>query len=466
MGGGVAAVAALALLAHAVVGSFSRYIADDFCTASSLHRLGFLGSQAFWYETWSGRYAFTAAVSAAQTIGPTLTPWLPFLVLAGWVGLVAWVAFGLLAPSSSILVALALGAVHALTTLEGTPTVYQSLYWETGVITYTLPLILGVGYAGWLVGFIDGRIGPRSTPLAAILSALAAFVLGGFSETFLALQATALALALVVVLFWIPESRRRAAWVLGAGILGSLVSLATMLAAPGTAIRRGLMPEAPGLGPWTEASLRDTYLFIARTVKGSPAAIALAILVPLTLVFLLKVGDRDRQPVRRPRRWVPLIVLPVATPLLMLSTIAPYEYAVSSYPDGRVLVTTMFVLVGGMMLWAGCLGATASEQAVLARPLVIRIAGLLGLVVVAGVLLVVWRSAAMTLGPLEDSRAFAAAWDTRDQKLRDAARQPGGVVPAASLRHMGGLAEIGRDPDEWINRCVAGTYGLEAVIAK
>jgi len=31
---------------------------------------------------------------------------------------------------------------------------------------------------------------------------------------------------------------------------------------------------------------------------------------------------------------------------------------------------------------------------------------------------------------------------------------------------MGGLAEIGRDPEEWINRCVAGTYGLEAVVAK
>jgi hypothetical protein len=28
---------------------------------------------------------------------------------------------------------------------------------------------------------------------------------------------------------------------------------------------------------------------------------------------------------------------------------------------------------------------------------------------------------------------------------------------------MGGLAEIGKDPTEWINRCVANSYGLERI---
>jgi hypothetical protein len=31
---------------------------------------------------------------------------------------------------------------------------------------------------------------------------------------------------------------------------------------------------------------------------------------------------------------------------------------------------------------------------------------------------------------------------------------------------MGGLAEIGRDPKEWINRCLAGAYDLNSVVAK
>ncbi len=37
---------------------------------------------------------------------------------------------------------------------------------------------------------------------------------------------------------------------------------------------------------------------------------------------------------------------------------------------------------------------------------------------------------------------------------------------ASSLRHMGGLAEIGEDRAEWINVCIAGAYDVGAVVAK
>jgi hypothetical protein len=33
-------------------------------------------------------------------------------------------------------------------------------------------------------------------------------------------------------------------------------------------------------------------------------------------------------------------------------------------------------------------------------------------------------------------------------------------------RNTGGLAEIGDNPDEWVNVCVADTYDVEAVVAK
>jgi hypothetical protein len=84
------------------------------------------------------------------------------------------------------------------------------------------------------------------------------------------------------------------------------------------------------------------------------------------------------------------------------------------------------------------------------------------------VVVLAWTSVRTTravLATAADGRAYAAAWDTRDQKLRQVPVDSE-LVPAASLRHMGGLAEIGRDPREWINRCVAGTYGLRSVVAK
>jgi hypothetical protein len=48
-----------------------------------------------------------------------------------------------------------------------------------------------------------------------------------------------------------------------------------------------------------------------------------------------------------------------------------------------------------------------------------------------------------------------------------------GVAPGAAAlalaappRNTGGLAEIGDNPDEWVNVCVADTYDVEAVVAK
>jgi membrane protease YdiL (CAAX protease family) len=158
--------------------------------------------------------------------------------------------------------------------------------------------------------------------------------------------------------------------------------------------------------------------------------------------------------------------LPIVTPILMWSTIAPYEFAVSSYPDARVLVTTMFVLITALVVWGANLGNLLARFPWMRSAPATAVALLLAVVLAVG-LVATSRSATLaTLGQAEAARAYAQSWDTRDGNLRQAAAAGAGLVPAASLRHMGGLAEIGRDPEEWINRCVAGTYGVGAVVAK
>jgi hypothetical protein len=263
-------------------------------------------------------------------------------------------------------------------------------------------------------------------------------------------------------------ARRRAAAIAGAGLAGSLAAGMMIALAPGTQVRRGLMPASPTLGAWTEAVFKDGYLFLARTVKDSPGAILLALAVPCLFLLLAGLDRRDAQPGvdggRRGRLFL-LILLPIATPMLMLATIAPYELAVSSYPDARVLITPMFVLVSGLMLWAGTLGLHLASVAGARATWTRRIAVLLAAAVAVVGLAVTVPATRAILGGAEAARAYAESWDTRDLALRQAVGQPGPVA-AASLRHMGGLAEIGRDPQEWINLCVAWTYGVESVVAK
>jgi hypothetical protein len=76
------------------------------------------------------------------------------------------------------------------------------------------------------------------------------------------------------------------------------------------------------------------------------------------------------------------------------------------------------------------------------------------------------QSTRLALEDRDTMVSYANAWDERDRKLRAQESTGGESIAAASLTHMGGLAEIGYDPNEWINRCVASTYGLESVIAK
>jgi hypothetical protein len=334
------------------------------------------------------------------------------------------------------------------------------------MVTYTLPLILGVAYGAWLWRAARARR-PASIVLACGISLVAAFALGGFSETYVVLQTAALALLLASLPFVIAPPRRRAAAIVGAGLLGSVLSALTIVLAPGTQLRRSLMPPPPDLASLVEASVRDEYLFLARTVKGHPEVIFLAIIVPCLLIMLwqLERGEPEAEGTGGGGRLA-VVLLPVLTPILMLSPIAPYEFAVSSYPDARVLITTMFVLVGALMAWGAILGTLLIRRPLLRSRAAAR--GVLLAAIGVGFFLLATslRSASATMGEADAARAYAQSWETRDRDLRQAASDNADQVAAASLRHMGGLAEIGRDPEEWINRCVAGTYGVGSVVAK
>jgi hypothetical protein len=464
--------ALLPLAAHAYLGTFSRYLADDFCTASSLRRLGFAASQAYWYETWSGRFSFTFVVSLAQAVGPRLTPWLPSLAILTW--LAAWLYFGwrVLGDSQRMgwLFWIPIGAVQAFATLRGSPNVYQSLYWQTGMTTYVLPMALAIGYAGWIWPNAAGGA-ENSKPGFGLgfVSFGAAFLLGGFSETYVALQTTALGMGLLLLALVEKEKRAKAASLIGFGLMGSILAGLALALAPGTQVRSGLMPPHPALVELVQATLKDGYLFLARTVKGSPEAIALAVGVPCSLILIRDLAaaasDSVGKEMRR-RTAIGLILLPVLTPVLMLSTIAPYEYAISSYPDARVLVSTMFVLAGGLVVWGAALGRLLAGIPLLqSRRGSFAAIGLAGIATL-GLALASIQAASSTLDTAPVARSYAQTWDKRDADLRRIAQPGEGPVSTPSLRHMGGLAEIGRDPEEWINRCVAGTYGLEAVVAK
>lgn len=457
-------VAGLAL--HAYVGRFSRLLADDFCTFGSLRSHGFFGSQLEWYLTWSGRFSFTWMINSLHLIGPAVTPWLSAIVLVAWMAS-AVLAFRALTrwqlTGAGGLALLSLAGLLVFATLALAPNLYQVLYWQTGLVTYSIPLLLLLVLGAWHLTWSSAREAraPRS---AEVLSFALGLVIAGFSETVAVVQ-TALLGVLVIWTSALPHESKQVNPLLRASLLGSAVGLGIVAAAPGNTARQGLLPERTSPLLAASRAVRDAYLFSFMILKWKWQVLAIASLAPFAWrAALLQGGDDPRSASSGPRWWI-VLGLPVLAFLLVAGVMFPSEFAVSSYPDGRILVTAAGIVIASIMIWANSISSFLVRRFRdgLALPSLGTLAALalLGLVFLQG-------STAISgdLGLLTDAREYAARWDERDAQIRQAVAEGAEKMQVASLTHMAGLAEVERDPDEWINRCIAETYGLQSVSPK
>jgi hypothetical protein len=221
----VAASAGIALLVLAARGIFLRWYADDYWPGIALTLHGVWGSQVWWYHTISGRFASELILTTLVLLGPAVTPMVIATAIAVFVaGLVRALGWPL-------------GLAAAYAVLLGTPDVMQSVLWQTGIVTYALPIAV---FAWWL-GTTRGRSEWRWWDVVVPV------ISGGFSETNLLSQLAACAVA---VALW-----RRKPHV--AGLCASLAALAYMMSSPGNLVRhsnyppvappRILLPQAAGL---------------------------------------------------------------------------------------------------------------------------------------------------------------------------------------------------------------------------
>src|SRR5512140_3108459 len=82
----IAVASSAVLLMHAYLGTYSRFMADDYCSASVGLRLGVLRAAWFWYRTWTGRYSASVLDATFGTLGPAVTPSVTAIVLVVWLG--------------------------------------------------------------------------------------------------------------------------------------------------------------------------------------------------------------------------------------------------------------------------------------------------------------------------------------------------------------------------------------------
>ncbi|MCA1647484.1 MAG: DUF6056 family protein [Chloroflexi bacterium] len=453
------------LAATAVGGLFSRYAADDYCTAGQVQLAGFFEAQSRLYVGWSGRFAATLPVTALELIGPPAVPFLPAAGLVAWVASVAWTARALVVALGWRLPVVSAGVVATLLvfgTLQMTADAPQDLYWQTGLLTYLWPLILATLYAGWVAHVAHTGRAPWASALG--VSFALALIGGGTSETFAAAQVTALALACGMA--YAPEGQsgprsRHVGPTLLTGLLGALVALAIVGLAPGNTVRQETGTQTP-LSIALPHAVEFTWGWL-RLTFARPHAVVLLLLVGLPFAYGAAHIRGTELTVRS--LLVRLGVGVVITGLIVLASMLPAFYALGSNPPGRAQVIPQYVVVCSLAGLGWLLGAASAP-----RLRTIRGRTTTGWVGVAALLVL------LVLGPLATareawqqvvpSRTYAAAWDQLDSQVR--AERTQGVrdvtvrpLPSSGLVHN--LDFVGPDRQDWFNGCVARYYGVDTI---
>jgi hypothetical protein len=445
-------------------GFFSRYLADDFCTSAYLKQQGFLQSMQFWRLTWSGRYSFYFFMNTLQSLGQWITPFMTGITILTWLAalfLFTRLLLRALNLHESMLLSLFTASLVLFVTLEGAPDIYQSLYWQTGAVTYVFPLVIFTFYGAFLLKKLseNRKIGVTDAAISAGIPLAA----GGFSETYVTVQTAAiLAFVVLVLLAARGDSRRSGAILLSWGLAGSTAALFLVVGAPGNAARISLIPENIRGFELLFATFQHTWTFTKSALYFNPLPAITALLAPGLLVSILKTQHNDVPAILSfPRKNLLffLLTIPLLTFLLIASAIAPSLYATAD-PTQRALITAQFILIASFVVWSLLLGISF-------RGNVRKYTMLTAPVVLATLILLVFGSVLSlqkTAVTLPDVQNNAALWDRRDREVRAAAAAGADKVEAISLPHLSaGLAELSYHPEDWVNQCFALYYNLKEV---
>jgi len=356
--------------------------------------------------------------------------------------------------------------------VRGTPHAVQSVYWQSGLLTYTVPLILLSLCVGLAACGLKRRLQNRSVLTLSLVCCVLAFVAAGFSETYATMQIVLFAVVAAGSYWLVPARIRRTSMLFSvAALAGSLAALCVVALAPGNHVRRAFFPPPPGLLTLAKWSLYYAAGFIARSIYLAPLTFLVAGAIPALLAAGRHLDRPDdnatRMSVIRVVRF--LVLLPVVAFVLVLACGVPALYGMSLFLPERARIIPLFVLVCATAAWCYFVAPTLAQRFSLKRQDVSRlqVVGAVGLVALLCLhpLAAAWRTFAL----MPQAKANASQWDEIDREIRAAHSrgQNDVVTPLVDIELGLGAAwselYLDRDPEKFKNRCVARYYRVNSI---
>ena len=444
---------------HGYLGSYTRFLADDFCSVHYANHFGLFRSIWFWRLNWSGRYsAFVADWLLTKVWGTdNLSLVLPFLLFTWFVSASTAIYFALRTgktKNQNLLISGAIGALFLFVVFSISPDIPQSFYWWNGMRSYALPLIILTVYFALFEMLPDQFATGRAKTALASAAFLLFFASGGLGETSAVFQFCLL--AFLIVLQWLPSIKFKwntALITLVAGLLGTIVSLVVIITAPGNALRQEELPPTTNLVDLLRISWQGYWDFLLQ-IALAPEKISMLIGALLLTVWLGRVY-KDQFSVQAWR--FPAYVL--GGILLSFACFPPGIYGYSEPPPTRVLIIPVFALITFLM-YAGFLsGIWLAKQSFTT----VRMAQT---VLFAAVMILGFLSISQTHS-LYQTRdvyiSFARSWDEIDAQIWAAKANQEETVKVPFVNNWARLNTLIDNPKFWVNKCYSNYYGINVL---
>lgn len=447
----------LATLPLVLLSAFIVPMGDDWCFAAHRRHMGAAGVNAFYYNTWTGRFASTAVLTSFP-ISPLWYRAYPLITLAALAASIFWFIHTCIGRYVTRRDCMFVAAVVTIVYVNMMPHLAAGLYWFPGVVTYQWASILTLVTVSLCLTALT------STHTAVRVSCLAAA--GFVSFAAVAMNESTLAMLPVVLLFCMifsgrgPLSSRIAlAWVIP--LVGAVAGAVIVIRSPGNALRAANFPGA-GNASWTVTlSAIDTVLYGTRWLATGPLLVGSILCIPVGIRAVLAMRTAG---LRVPR---PLHTA-VATILVIGAGFLPPSWGLGTVPPGRTLNAMCFIFViGWMIVLTGLLDAGIDRDIspTLASPpprVRLLITVVFGLTLLSNGVLTAYGDVGRTAhayqreNALRDREVAAAqAGAVRDPVLTGFTTYPFAVTTA--------YWDLQQDSTQWMNRCFAEYAGFSTV---
>jgi hypothetical protein len=443
----------LVLLLHAYLGSFNRFIADDFCSYYYAKELGVFGSALYWYRTWHGGYSVSFMDSLLVLIGPYGMPYVVPVVLLLWLVVTVWAVRLLLAKDwrgTGVWKPTSLGITLVFSILLISPNIPQSLYWWGGMRAYVIPIIVFTFYIALYLWFRTKTLHKREMFFWSGVSFTIIFASGGFSETFTPVQ-------LVFFVFFIGyglltlsfRPKDQEFFFLLAGYFGALASLIAMVSAPGNAARQALYPESVGV-----FKMFDIAFAVLQEIFITPEKLLGILGVTLGVTWVgMQAKNDDTDKLGK------ILICLIAGLTFTFLCFIPAAYGLGLTPYARTLIIPAFMLVVSLLMTSYLFGNAISSK-INSWRFIHYVFFLITTILLASSVVIKSHELYTSRHVYSD---YAKKWDQVDTKIKYAKLVGQETVHVPSMLNWAGLDRPTDNPKFWLTACYSQYYGIQVL---